>query len=295
MRQSVSIVVGPRERRAPLADLVRSHAEAFLDPPGCPVCEYCVEAEEQFFRWFEIESFADPEMHARLRRSVGFCPRHERRALRVRQLAPIPAIVRGALEQLGSAPPERGECPACASVRQAREQSEGMLHTVLGSPDLSARYAERDVGRCVPDVAVAIVNGDHEIARALAEKLRRDLMTGHAFELVAGRDLDAPVRAAARAALPAGVLTDWSTSAEDERATWQLEACPVCHRGWSRRTPVSGLAPPRGARRRGRPAPGARAAVPRTTCTISPRSIQRPASARPRASARVGCTKSAAC
>ena len=146
MRQSVSIVVGPRERRAPLADLVRSHEEAFLDPPGCPVCEYCVEAEEQFFRWFEIESFADPKMHARLRRSVGFCPRHERRALRVRQLAPIPAIVRGALEQLGSEPPERGECPACASVRQAREHAEGMLHTVLGSPDLSARYAERDVG-----------------------------------------------------------------------------------------------------------------------------------------------------
>ena len=231
MRQSVSIVVGPRERRAPLADLVRSHEEAFLDPPGCPVCEYCVEAEEQFFRWFEIESFADPEMHARLRRSVGFCARHERRALRVRQLAPIPAIVRGALEQLGSAPPERGECPACASVRQAREQSEGMLHTVLGSPDVSARYAERDVGACVPDVAVAIINGDHEIARALAEKLRRDLMTGHAFELVAGRDRDAPVRAAARAALPAGVLTDWSTSAEAERATWQLEACPVCHAG----------------------------------------------------------------
>ena len=231
MRQSVSIVVGPRERRAPLADLVRSHEEAFLDPPCCPVCEYCVEAEEQFFRWFEIESFADPQMHERLRRSAGFCPRHERRALRVRQLAPIPAVVRGALEQLGSAPPERGECPACASVRQAREQSEGMLHTVLGSPDLSARYAERDVGACVPDVVVAIVNGDHQLARALAEKVRRDLMTGHGFELVAGRDRDAPLRAAARAVLPGGVLTEWPTTAEAERATWQVDACPVCQAG----------------------------------------------------------------
>ena len=231
MRQSVSIVVGTRERRAPLVGLVRSHEEAFLDPPGCPVCEYCIEAEDQFFRWFEIESFADPEMHARLRRSAGFCARHERRALRVRQLAPIPAIVRGALEQLGSPPAERGECPACASVRQAREQSDGMLHTALGSPDLSARYAERDVGACVPDVAVAVVNGDHEIARALAEKLRRDLMTGHTFELVAGRDLDAPMRAAARAALPTGVLPDWSTTAEAECAAWQLEACPVCLAG----------------------------------------------------------------
>ena len=37
----------------------------------------------------------------------------------------------------------------------------------------------------MPDVADAIVNGDHEIARALAEKLRRDLMTGHTFELAA--------------------------------------------------------------------------------------------------------------
>ena len=60
MRQPGSIVLGSRERRAPLEGLVRSHDEAFLDPPGCPVCEYCVEAEEQFFRWFEIESFADP-------------------------------------------------------------------------------------------------------------------------------------------------------------------------------------------------------------------------------------------
>lgn len=231
MRQSVSIVVGPRECGARLAGLVRSHEEAFLDPPGCPVCEYCVEAEEQFFRWFEIESFADPQMHVRLRRSVGFCPRHERRALRVRQLAPISAIVRGALEQLGSAPPERGECPACASVRQAREQSEGMLHTVLGSRELSARYAERDIGACVPHVAPTIAKGDSGMARALAERLRRDLTIRGAFEFVAGRDRDAPARAAARSALPRALLADAPTSAESERATWQLEACPVCHAG----------------------------------------------------------------
>ena len=177
MTQLVSIVVGPRAGGAPLAGLVRPPEEAFLDPPGCPVCSYCGEAEEQFFRWFEIESFADSGMHARLRASAGFCPRHERRALRVRQLAPVPAMVRGGLEQLGSERPERGECPACATVRQAGKHADGMLHTILGSSDLSARYAQRDIGACVPHVAPTVANGDSRVARALAERLRRDLTT----------------------------------------------------------------------------------------------------------------------
>jgi hypothetical protein len=115
MKDSVSIVVDPPGRHTPLAGLVRSQEEVFLDAAGCPVCEYCADAEEQFFRWFDIESFADPVMHARLRRSAGFCARHERRALRVSQLAPVPATVRGALEQLGHEPPPRAECLANAT------------------------------------------------------------------------------------------------------------------------------------------------------------------------------------
>jgi hypothetical protein len=52
VKQSVSIVVDPRDRRAPLDGLVRSQEAVFLDARGCPVCEYCGDAEEQFFRWF---------------------------------------------------------------------------------------------------------------------------------------------------------------------------------------------------------------------------------------------------
>ncbi len=210
---------------------MRSQEEAFLDPPGCPVCAYCVEAEEHFFRWFEIESFADPVMHARLRRSAGFCARHERRALRRQQLAPIPAVIRGALEQLASTPPQGGECPACASVRQAREHAQGMLSAVVASSRLSERYAARELGVCVPHLTATIAGGDLAEARLLAEKLRRDLTVADAFELVAGRDLDAPTRASARAALPGAPLADEPTSAEAERATWQLDACPACHAG----------------------------------------------------------------
>ncbi|HEY7622225.1 MAG TPA: hypothetical protein VH834_20815 [Solirubrobacteraceae bacterium] len=226
MRQTVSIVVDPR---APLEDLVRSHEDVFLDASGCPICEYCADAEDQFFRWFDIEAFAEPSMHARLRRSVGFCPRHERRALGIRQLAPVPAIVRGALDQLGADPPARGECPACESVRQAREHAEGMLATVMGSRPLSAQYAERDLGACLAHLSDPNAFGEGGLARPLAERLRRDLATSGVLELAAGRDGDAALRVALRAMLPAALAADPPSSAEAERATWQLDACPVCH------------------------------------------------------------------
>ncbi len=228
MKQTVSSAVEPR---VPLAALVRSQEEAFLDLPGCPVCAYCLEAEEQFFRWFQIESFADPVVHARLRRSAGFCAPHERRGLRVQQLAPIPAIIHGAVEQLSGTRPERGECPACASVRQACEHAQAMLSTVLEAPRLRARYAARDIGACVPHLTPSIASGDVARARVLAEKLRRDLTVNQTLELVAGRDRDAAARAALRAALPGAPLADEPTSADAERAAWQLDACPVCHAG----------------------------------------------------------------
>jgi hypothetical protein len=229
MRQSVSIVVDSRDRRAPLAGLARSQEAVFLDSPGCPICEHCVEAEMQFFRWFEIESFADPELHMRLRRSAGFCALHERQALRMPQLAPAPAIVRGALDQLSGDPPERGECPACASARQAREHAQSMLCTVLGRRDLRVRYVGRDTGACVPHLAATIADGDPGLARPLAEKLRRDLASVDTFEVVAGHDPDAPARVALRAALPSALAADPPTCAEAERTTWELAACPVCH------------------------------------------------------------------
>jgi hypothetical protein len=47
VKQSVSVVVDSRDRRIPLDGLVRSHEEVCLDPPGCPVCRYCGDAEEQ--------------------------------------------------------------------------------------------------------------------------------------------------------------------------------------------------------------------------------------------------------
>jgi hypothetical protein len=231
MRQSVSIVVDSRDRRGPLEGLVRSREDAFLDPPGCPVCAYCVEAEDQFFRWFEIESFADPAMHARLRRSAGFCARHERRAIRMRQLAPIPPVVRGALEQLASEPPERDECPACESLRQAREHAEGLLAAVVASPSLRQRYMDRERAACLPHVRAMIAGGEPEPARLLAERLRRDLALGEGLQIVAGQDPDAAARGVWRAALPAAPPVDAATSAEAERAAWQLEACPVCHAG----------------------------------------------------------------
>jgi hypothetical protein len=207
---------------------VRTQEDVFLDAAACPICEYCTEAEDQFFRWFEIESFADPAMHAHLRRSVGFCPPHERRALRIDQLAPTPAIVRGALDQLDGAPPARGECPACHSVRQAREHAESMLATVLASPALRARYVGREVGVCLPHLRATIATGALEPARVLAEKLRDDLSDADALEVVAGRDRDAPARAELRIAVSAAPLTDAATSADVERAAWQHAACPIC-------------------------------------------------------------------
>jgi len=200
----------------------------FLDPQGCPVCQYCVEAEDQFFRWFDIEAFADPAMQLRLRRSAGFCAPHARRALAIRQLAPAHAIVRGALDRLGSDPPAPGECPACASVSQAREHAEQMLGSVTASRAMSARYAQRERGACLPHLTATIAVGDADVARSLAEKLRRDLATSDDLELLAGRDREADSRVALRAALPSGLAVDAASSAEAERATWHVDACPVC-------------------------------------------------------------------
>jgi hypothetical protein len=83
-----------------------------------------------------------------------------------------------------------------------------MLCTVLGRRDLRSRYVAREAGACLPHVAGIIAEGDAEVARMLAEKLRRDLGLSEAFELVAGRDTDARLRVALRAALPSALATD---------------------------------------------------------------------------------------
>ena len=109
------------------------HEEAFLDPPGCPVCE-CASTPRSSSS-AGSRSGRSPIGTRCASAWIGRLLPAPRAARAAGATAPpIPGIVRGALEQLGSAPAERGECPACASVRQAREQSEGMLHTVWGHP-----------------------------------------------------------------------------------------------------------------------------------------------------------------
>ena len=209
--------------------LVRSLDDVLLDAPGCPICAVCAEAEERFFRWFEIESFTEPGMHARLRRSVGFCPAHQRHVLRQAQLSPAPAIVAGALDQLAADAPANGECPACERVGEARERSLSRLGRAMLRAELRTRYEKRPCGACLPHVVEAVGSQEAEPAELLARRLRRDLASDAPFALVAGRDDDAPVRVGLRAALPAQRLADPGTTGEAERGSWAVMACPVCY------------------------------------------------------------------
>lgn len=236
MSTSGTAALTPHDRRALRAQAgqrleVRAPEEVFLDPEGCPVCEGCAEREDAFFGWFHAETFADSTMHRRLKASVGFCAVHQRRVLRVPQLPPARAIVRGALAQLAVEAPARAECPACEATRHARTYAERLLAEALARPDLRARYLERECGVCLPHLAATIAGGDPDLARPLAEKLRHDLGTQEALELVAGQDPDAATRVALRGALPRGPGVVSHTTGTAARATWELDACPVCHEG----------------------------------------------------------------
>jgi hypothetical protein len=218
-------------RHADEASAIRAAEDVFLDPAQCPACVHCAKLGEQFFRWFDGQTSAEPAMWLRLRDSVGFCPEHERRALRHPTLPPLPFVVRGAMARLDPQSPPRGECPACERARQAREGADELLARAVADAGLRARYAARLHGACLPHVAATIASGDSGLARVLAAQLRGELASDGTFETVAGRDDDAPTRVALRAALLVAVREIASSSAESECATWSVDACPACSAG----------------------------------------------------------------
>jgi hypothetical protein len=224
-------VTGERLLEAAGSVAVRSLDDVLLDAPACPICAACAEAEKHFFSWFDNETFAEPAMHARLRASVGFCPAHQRRMLARPQLSPVPAIVAGALAQLAPEPPPRASCPACEPVEQARAHALQRLCRALARADHRARYEARASGACLPHLAATVAAGHDPAAPVLTERLRRDLASAAAFELVAGCDPDAPMRRVLRGGLPGRPSADATTSGDAEREAWRVPACPACLAG----------------------------------------------------------------
>ncbi|HWK28978.1 MAG TPA: hypothetical protein VNS09_20620 [Solirubrobacter sp.] len=160
--------------------MTRTTEDVFLDAAGCPVCAVREQALEQFFGWFVAEAAAEPALWGRLHDAAGFCPAHERRALRHPKLATLPHVVRGALARLDPAPPPRGPCPACEAERRAIAGAADLLARIGADPALRARAVARPSGVCLPHAIAltGVVAQDAPAAAAPRSTSRRPRLFG---------------------------------------------------------------------------------------------------------------------
>lgn len=232
--------VGPLTPEAP-SESVGGEGAALRDAlvrlkePGCPACRSWDEAEDRFFAWFIIENYNEPDMVERLSASVGMCPAHTRRFLKVAPVWSAPNFVYGHVVRSVRARLDQRlrpeTCPVCARCDSTAIDSIDPLVRNLGNRDVGEAY-ERSGGLCVEHLLLALRRVEPATAVFMARVGARAMGSG-GLGLVSGAasaDRDAETRFALRSLLPTE-----TGDADDEGTTlgllWErlrIPACPVC-------------------------------------------------------------------
>jgi hypothetical protein len=211
---------------------VQSEFERLLTEPGCPVCRYVAQTERSFFSWFEIENYGGSEVRAQLRAAMGTCAVHARRLVESPGEGHIMTVVlHEALAGARSAvrdDAQVGSCPACAAVASGSRRARAVLVDGLRDPGPARLYGEHE-GVCLVHLVEALPAADHSTVKILAERMLASLCdrSGPAvFELLAGSDDDAGLRALWRERLPEAPAAGSTLQRLCHRLG--IDACPVC-------------------------------------------------------------------
>jgi hypothetical protein len=206
--------------RRPFTLVLGSPAE-LLASPGCPVCRYVAEADEQYLAWFALEGHADSAGVTRLCASLGMCPRHTRTLMSqpgapIRLTAVYVYVIREARRHLSTGKMRLEPCPMCEHSEASAGRALDILLDGLTEAPVRNRYLELG-GLCVPHLRAAAMRGRRQVVTWLV-RAARDSAGASApslAQLAGGPDRDAEVRALLRVRLPSA-------------GSDPLGACPVC-------------------------------------------------------------------
>ena len=146
----------------------------------CPVCQLMADACEGLLWMLLWESVNDPGVRARIRRALGFCPRHTLRLCQVAQAEGLgmtgPAIIFAdvlatlwtRLQTSRSPVSSEGPCPVCAHEQAVAGDGVFAVLQYVKHPSLGALIRER--GLCRPHYRMA---GSATLRSPRARSVRR--------------------------------------------------------------------------------------------------------------------------
>jgi len=164
---------GRRAARLPGAPdaAVAQRLVAALAEPGCPVCR-CLEADaRRDLAAYLREQTMDPAGRAALRRAGGFCGWH---ASLLREASDgILSVALVAEDLLGTSPPPRAACPACAALHDRAAAYLDALGDCERWPALRAALGAGRGVPCRPHLRDARVAAGSPLDAAMAPRLAR--------------------------------------------------------------------------------------------------------------------------
>ncbi|MBI4504024.1 MAG: hypothetical protein HY691_00695 [Chloroflexi bacterium] len=153
---------------------------------GCPICQLAAETCENTLWSLLWENVNDPDVRARIREALGFCPRHTLRLCQVADAEGLgvtgPAIIfADVLAAIGDALHigrcdlrAAGPCPICAHERTSERGALATLLCYLDHPRLATPMRRR--GLCLPHYRAARgLSGRHDLRGPLAALHARHL------------------------------------------------------------------------------------------------------------------------
>ncbi|HZD37279.1 MAG TPA: hypothetical protein VE664_01435, partial [Actinomycetes bacterium] len=193
----------------------------------------------RYLFWFATESFQEPETLARVRSTLGMCPRHTRDLVKLGEASVLTSVLRAVLPAAAARlaePAGRPGCPACDSAARSADYQLGVIARLLDDQTVVAAYRAAG-GLCAAHTVQALPSLPTRHARLLVSILQHAMAAPpqgvSAVEALAGTDPDTTTRDHLRELLPSEPATPTSSSpgrATLERLHRLLEvaACPAC-------------------------------------------------------------------
>ena len=164
------------------------HLQETLAKPGCVLCRFVRESEEQWLWNLLYEFTGDPEIHARFADSLGLCGQHAelmRLIVEKRQLVTPSGVARlydtVSQEELSrlSSVVHKGvakvdDCPLCRYHEQVEERKASFLARALAEEAWQKEYASSD-GLCQPHLEIMLKHVDRSTAQVLRDDHARRL------------------------------------------------------------------------------------------------------------------------